>query len=46
VRAALEEMGTAADCFEGVSVYANWVTDAEEWKDFRLLWLDTDSGFR
>ena len=46
VRAALEEVGPSTDCFEGVSVYANWVTDAEEWEDFRLLWLDTDPGFR
>ncbi len=39
VRAALEEFGSAAPCFEGVAVYANWVTDPGEWEDYRRSWL-------
>jgi hypothetical protein len=41
VRAALEELGTDASCFDGVAVYANWVTDDREWADYRDQWLDT-----
>ncbi|MGH0036942.1 MAG: hypothetical protein ACQGVK_18095 [Myxococcota bacterium] len=41
VRAALEELGTGTDCFDGVAVYANWVTDEKEWADYREHWLDT-----
>jgi hypothetical protein len=40
VRAALEEVGSEADCFEGVAVYADWVTDADEWLDYRRFWLN------
>ncbi len=41
VRAALEELGTGSECFDGVAVYANWVTDDAEWEDYRRYWLDT-----
>jgi hypothetical protein len=45
VRAALEERG-APGCFEGIAVYANWVTDDEEWEAYRRHWLDTEPLFR
>ena len=39
VRAALESHGPVApDCFEGVAIYANWVTDEQEWTDFERVW--------
>jgi hypothetical protein len=41
VRAALEELGTHAECFDGVAIYANWVTDEQEWAEYRESWLDT-----
>ena len=44
VRAALEEAGSGAECFEGVAVYADWVTDEGEWQDYRRLWLDDADG--
>ena len=40
VRAALEELDSDHDCFEGVAVYANWVTDPGEWADYRNHWLE------
>jgi hypothetical protein len=45
VRAALEESG-AGRCFEGIAVYANWVTDEDEWAAYRRHWLDTEPLFR
>lgn len=45
VRAALEELGAGHGCFEGVAIYANWVTDASEWASYRLHWLDTEPLF-
>lgn len=46
VRAALEELGPGRECFEGVAVYANWVTDEAEWGAYRKHWLDTEDLFR
>ena len=39
VRSALESFPTRPRCFDGVSVYANWVTDDAEWSDFEKYWL-------
>lgn len=41
VRAALEDLGRDAPCFDGVAIYANWVTDEKEWAEYRESWLDT-----
>ena len=39
VRAGLESQGQLTpDCFEGVAIYANWVTDPEEWGDYERIW--------
>lgn len=46
VRAALEELGAGRACFEGIAVYANWVTDDAEWASYRRHWLDTEPLFR
>jgi hypothetical protein len=46
VRAALEELGGAGQgCFEGIAIYANWVTDEAEWAAYRRDWLDTEPLF-
>jgi hypothetical protein len=39
VRAALEEVDNREGAFEGVAVYAHWVTDSAEWKQFGNYWL-------
>ena len=39
VRAALEAGGPYAECLEGVAVYAHWVTDESEWRDFERHWI-------
>lgn len=39
VRAALEDDDGAPACFEGVAVYAEWVTDAGEWREYEQAWL-------
>jgi len=41
VRAALEDRGPHSECFDGVALYANWVTDEHEWAEYRSDWLDT-----
>jgi hypothetical protein len=38
VRSALESFPEKPECFRGVSIYANWVTDAEEWLQFERSW--------
>ncbi len=41
VRSALESLSEAnreADCFRGVAIYANWVTDADEWQQLDEFW--------
>jgi hypothetical protein len=38
VRAALEASPSRASCFDGVAVYAEWVTDADEWADYDRYW--------
>ena len=38
VRAALADLGGAPACFEGVALYAEWVTSPEEWRQFRRSW--------
>jgi len=40
VRAALESLGDRPRCFDGVAIYANWVTDDSEWSDFETHWLN------
>ena len=44
VRAALEQRSPPAPCVAGVSIYSNWVTDPEEWSDFRRYWMKADRG--
>ncbi len=39
VRSALEAASEPAPCFRGVAVYANWVTDPEEWEEYRSHWV-------
>ena len=38
VRSALESHSGDASCFRGVSIYANWVTDDDEWLQFERAW--------
>ncbi len=38
VRSGLEASGGAPACFSGVSVYANWVTDPDEWAVYDAYW--------
>jgi hypothetical protein len=38
VRSALESFPEAPECFRGVSIYANWVTDEDEWLQFERFW--------
>ncbi len=38
VRSALESFSNRPECFRGVSIYANWVTDADEWRQFEHTW--------
>jgi hypothetical protein len=38
VRSALESFPEAPECFRGVSIYANWVTDSDEWSQFERFW--------
>jgi hypothetical protein len=38
VRSALESFPEKPECFRGVSIYANWVTDADEWLQFDRFW--------
>jgi hypothetical protein len=42
VRAALEDRTTALHCLSGVAIYSNWVTDQNEWSDFRSYWMHPD----
>jgi hypothetical protein len=39
VRAGLEESTDRLSSFEGVAIYSHWVTDREEWRTFRSIWL-------
>ena len=39
VRSALESRDGDAGCIRGVAVYANWVTDDDEWKDYQNYWV-------
>ena len=38
VRSALESFPEKRDCFRGVSIYANWVTEPDEWLQFERFW--------
>ncbi|HEX5718952.1 MAG TPA: glycosyl hydrolase family 18 protein [Thermoanaerobaculia bacterium] len=38
VRAALADHGGAPACFEGIALYAEWVTSPEEWRQFNRSW--------
>ena len=40
VRAALEQHSKPEKCVAGVAIYSNWVTDEDEWGDFRAYWMD------
>jgi hypothetical protein len=44
VRSALESFDTAPACFRGVSIYANWVTDAAEWSQLDRFWRRPDDS--
>lgn len=39
VRSALETSHATAHCVVGVAIYSNWVTDENEWEDFRRYWM-------
>ena len=39
VRAALENRSPSEHCVPGVAIYSNWVTDPEEWSEFRRYWM-------
>jgi len=43
VRSALESFPNNPECFRGVSIYANWVTDASEWRQFERTWRSPSS---
>ena len=38
VRAALEQKPARMSCFDGVAVYAEWVTDEDEWAAYEKTW--------
>jgi spore germination protein YaaH len=38
VRSALESLPGASECFRGVAIYADWVTDSDEWREFDQSW--------
>jgi len=40
VRSALESFQRTPACFRGVAIYANWVTDEDEWLEFERAWID------
>jgi len=40
VRSALESFPKTPECFRGVSIYADWVTDPDEWLQFEQFWRD------
>ncbi len=44
VRSALEDLGGGSDSFQGIAIYANWVTDASEWQELRNTWFPGSSG--
>ncbi|MBY0358853.1 MAG: hypothetical protein K2W82_12685 [Candidatus Obscuribacterales bacterium] len=39
VRIGVENMGRNQDCFEGIALFADYTTDANEWEQYRDLWL-------
>jgi hypothetical protein len=45
VRSALETGHGTANCVAGVAIYSNWVTDENEWEDFRRYWMRPGQGF-
>jgi len=46
VRGALEQMEPLPPCFAGVAVYAYWVTDDAEWRDFARYWTSPGDAAR
>jgi len=40
VRGALAQDVSEISSFQGVAIYAHWVTDAMEWKQYRAYWLN------
>ena len=44
VRSALESRLHESECISGVAVYANWVTDESEWRDYETHWMKPDEG--
>jgi hypothetical protein len=43
VRSALESLSGKPACFRGISVYAHWVTNDDEWRQFDEFWRRTSS---
>jgi len=43
VRAGLEQ-AAGLESFEGLAIYSYWVTDDEEWRDFRADWLGLEAA--
>ena len=44
VRSALEARPDESECISGVAVYANWVTDESEWRDYETHWMSPAEG--
>lgn len=44
VRSALETFPSTPDCFRGVAIYANWVTNDDEWSQLDASWRDTPAA--
>jgi len=43
VRAALEQHPEPEKCVAGVAIYSNWVTDEDEWREFRDHWMHPEA---
>lgn len=44
VRSALESRQHESECVSGVAIYANWVTDESEWRDYETHWMNPGEG--
>ena len=44
IRAALERHGAPPSCFEGIALYAEWVTTPGEWRQLREEWNVRNPG--
>lgn len=42
----LIQAGDAAEVVTGVTIYAEWTTDGQEWSDFQTYWVDPPASLR